>query len=174
MPKRKTIWIAELTRENREFLTKKEATQAEEEDKLNLKITELSKVFRKYFKTYHESNSHPGRYPRYLFLCVDCGKKVLEYECRWDGHRNEIGDIIFQGDGVVTLLDGKRCKECNEKIEKLLEKMLLFHSQETKIIHIFSLDKWKSFYNKKIDKETLLHILEVVDYYDKNYKKSRQ
>ena len=171
MPKRKTIWIAELSKENKEFSTKKEATQAEEEDRLNLKIKELSIVFRKYFKTLHKSNSCPSRY---LFLCVDCGKKVLEYEMKYDGHRNERGDIIFQGDGVVILFDGKRCSKCNKKIEKLLEEMLSLHSQETKITHVFSLDKWRSFYNKKIDKETLLHILEVVDYYDKNYKKSRQ
>ena len=168
MPKKKTTWIAKVGKYSEEFSTKKEAVEAEEY-KNNQKITKLSVVFRKYFKTHYKTND----FQKYLYLCVDCGKKILEYDCYYDGHRNEKGDIIFQDKEAVELFDGKRCKKCNKKAEKLFEKILLY-SEKSENINTFNSTTWKSFYYKKMDRKTLLYILEIIDYYDKRPKKKKK
>ncbi|NGX64083.1 MAG: hypothetical protein KR126chlam6_01507 [Candidatus Anoxychlamydiales bacterium] len=170
MPKKKITWIAETGKYPLEFSTKKEAVAVEKEYNFEEKIKKLSVILRKYFKTYYKDN----RFQKYIYFCVDCGKKLLEYKCENDGHRNERGDVIFQENNIVTLFDGMRCKKCNKKTEKLFEKMLCFYFKKNKIVHIFSIENWKSFYYKDMNKTILLHILKIVDYYDKNFKKKEK
>ena len=62
------------------------------------------------YKTFHNKDDYLTRY------CVDCGKKVLEYNSSWDGHRTERGDIIFKEAGYDVFLGGKRCADCHKKI----------------------------------------------------------
>jgi len=166
MVRKKITWMAELGKYPKEFPTKKKAVEAEEEYKLEQNIYDLENIFRKYFKTYYGDRD---RYDSYLYFCVDCGKKLLQYKCENDGHRNERGAIIFSDKEADTFFEGMRCKKCYEKAKKLFEKMILFYFKKTKIVNILCLDSWASFRN--VDKNTKLNIFEVVNYYDRNFKK---
>lgn len=167
MVKRKTIWVAEIEEEdNPTFDTKKEATDEENKYKQKKEIEKLAPIFRKYFKTYYKGKE----YESYVHFCVDCGKKLLEYDYYYDGHRNERGDCIYRDPEFKTLFDGSRCGKCHEKIIKLFEKMMQFHMEKTNKILIIDTNLWV--WTSRKNHENIINLFKIIEFYDKN-KKSR-
>ena len=163
MVKKKITWTVEVEeyvgeKIIKEFSTKKEAVQAEKEYKLKKEIEKLEPIFRKYFK---ESD----RYNRYLHRCVDCGKKILEFECIWDHDRNSLGKCIYEYSGKTEkLFDGSRCEKCHAKIIRLFEKILNLTTIDDIGQIVFSNDS--SLYGQ--DKKSILNLYKTVDFWDKN------
>ncbi len=115
---------------NREFPTKKEAEEAEKEVKILEKIDENKSYFKTYFKTvYNEINQDNDPY---VYLCVDCGKKLFGSEKRWDGQSREKGkNVNFSA--YYRFMGGWRCWSCHTKIIELFEHMSKYYKKRTGI-----------------------------------------
>ena len=94
----------------KKFSKEKDARASEDKHVLEKETKKKIKIFQSIYKTFHNKDDYLTRY------CVDCGKKVLEYNSSWDGHRTERGDIIFKEPGYDVFLGGKRCADCHKKI----------------------------------------------------------
>ena len=162
MIKKKTIWITE---DGQEFSSKEEAAKAEEEYQINQKIYTLSDILRKYFK---QKYSDHDRYDKCLYLCVDCGIKLLEYESNWDGHRTERGDLIFRHVGKTTsFLDGYRCENCDRKAFELFNDMIQDYNEKNKTDILIDPRNLETTTQK--DKNMLLQILTIIEFWDDNH-----
>jgi len=165
MVRRKITWIAEIEEHPQEFVKKKDAVLAEEEYNIDNEIKKLNGIFRKYFKTDYDDNH---RYDSYVYFCVDCGIKLLEYAVEYDGHRNERGNVIYKHDGPAPkFFDGNRCEPCDKKVFKLFQEMLgsyIFSRNKEILIDI------RDWYNtSRKNKKILLQIMKIVELWDKNH-----
>jgi hypothetical protein len=129
MPRLLEQWGCNLC--NRKYQQKEEAIACEKACELIKEIESLKKERQKYFPTYHASDD------RYEKHCVDCGKKVAEWEYQFDGHRSEPGAQIFQEKNTTKIMGGRRCKNCSLEFEiKLTE---LQKSEDKTVRRIFIL-----------------------------------
>ena len=96
------------------FGEKKAAADCETDCKHKEEIESLRKERQKYFPIYHSDDD------RYIKHCIDCGKRVAEWECEYDGHRNERGSQCFDDKDARVIMGGRRCKDCTSVFEKKL------------------------------------------------------
>jgi hypothetical protein len=69
-----------------------------------------------------ETHKNDDRYKKH---CVECGRKLLEREKYYDGHRNEAGAVIFKDEKQFFFLSGRYCSPClRRKIEKITKAYL--------------------------------------------------
>ncbi len=170
--KKKITWVFEYKKNKskytEEFNTKKEAQKTLDEWETEKKKYNLTKIFRKYFKIQY--NKKDNRICRTIFLCVDCGKKYAEYE--WDSGYgiSERGKCLFRSNNKIKdFLGGDRCEECDKKVFKLFQDMINLYSKKTNTNTFIDIRDWKTTQNK--DQKTLLHIMEIVEFWDRNKKK---
>ena len=166
--RKKIIWVAELQDGvTKECDTKKEALEAEELHQKKIRSRDLMDTFRKHFHIHFDQNDEHNRF---LFPCVDCGIPLHEFECIFDTHRCERGEMTIYNKTRTLFLDGWRCGECDGKAIKLFHEMNSFYAHmagEEKIIDTRKLSRPPRNTQEEID--ILLHILEMVDFYNKYY-----
>ena len=168
MVRRKSIWIAE-TDDKKWYATKGEAYAAELESKERKEIDKLEPIFRKYFK---KDYGKKDRYNSYLYLCVGCGKKILEYDSVWDGHRSNRGEVLFRDSDATKLFNGWICSKCHDKIVKLIQEMIALYNNDKNTLLVIDLRFWKEIYVcYSKDKKMLLQLSRMVEYYHKSKKK---
>lgn len=167
--RKKIIWIAEIDGREIECSSKAEALEVEETQTKWGKIQELSEIFHTYFKLYYDEHDE---HDRYRYPCVDCGKLLFEYECEWDGHRNEVGKLIERESDRLMFLGGWRCRACDKKAEELFTEMMRFGSQHDPkfLLSIRDMSKLPNERNAE-EFELKLKMCEMVLYYHENYKK---
>jgi hypothetical protein len=115
--KEKIKYICELT--DKEFNTKKEAEKYETEYR--------EKEFRKLFPLCNEKDDE------YKKHCIFCGLKVLEYDCVYDGHRNERGDIIFE-DEWNKIFGSVFCLKCYNVLLKRIKNIIIQNKEKFNFI----------------------------------------
>jgi hypothetical protein len=94
--------------------------------------------------------------------------KLLEYECKFDEHRNERGELVYKHDGkIITFLDGTRCAECDRKAFILFQKMIADYNRKKQINIIIDIRNWSDTCSQP--KQELLQILKIVGFWDKNH-----
>ena len=98
------------------FDTKEDAKKCEADCKEYKEIQSLVKKRQKLFPSHYEKDT------RYEKHCVDCGISLLEWEREFDGHRAEMGRLIFEGEYVETF-GGKRCSKCDAKFQTKVKKL---------------------------------------------------
>ena len=89
-----------------EYETEARAIECERNCKEIKEFNRLSLSFDKLFPKRHHKDT------KYLKHCVLCGKKLIEIEAVWDGHRNECGDTIFKEPNICILESGRYCHDC--------------------------------------------------------------
>lgn len=166
--KRKTIWIAETSLGEVECSSKVEAIKVEGTLKMQEEVELLEPIFQKYFRiTYSEYE-----YNDYIHYCVDCGKKLFEYERIWDDeHRDEKGDLTYFTDDRIRFLSGWRCADCDKRAEELFLKMANFGPRLISMRNMRDIPLHKC-HNEGL-KETY-SIYKMVEFYDKNYKRKKK
>jgi DNA-directed RNA polymerase subunit RPC12/RpoP len=172
MIKQKTTWLFINDDVEEEYQSKEEAEKAEEEYNSKQKVKRLTTIFQKYFRTYHKDNE----FQKYIYLCVDCGKKLQEYDVESDGHRNSVGKILYKEKDTSYFLGGQRCKECDKKAKDLLNKMENVYSQNGRFRLSAPSEIWFVPWAtiKKENGYAFLTVLEIVEYYDKNFEKDKK
>ena len=100
MAKQKIIWEAVTGKKFKEFPTKEEALNAEETYKIRKRIDFLHSIFIKYFKEDRKT------YFNYEVECVDCGKKLFEYEKNGMDIETKRKNFIFMTLIVVNFYQG--------------------------------------------------------------------
>lgn len=73
------------------------------------KEKEIDKILPKY----HKDDT------RYLYHCVDCGTRLIEYEYSFDGINVEYGKVIFETERAKAF-QGLRCIDCHRKLRDVL------------------------------------------------------
>jgi len=117
MPKKETCWVCSECGES--FSEQKNAIACEKKCiKKKIKSELLEK---RWFITSSPSDT------RYIKHCVYCGKKLVECDSCYDGHRNEIGDVIFIEEGIEKVLNGRWCSDC---VLILFDKLYLMISEK--------------------------------------------
>lgn len=61
---------------------------------------------------------------RYLLHCVDCGKKLQEFERSFDGTETECGKVIFEAERSKAF-GGLRCPDCHTKLRDIVYDVLV-------------------------------------------------
>lgn len=112
------------------FDSKKDAIECE---RRNLK-DKFTKDKEKVFPTWVYSKKKDGTWDenedsRYTFHCVVCGKVLIKYDTYWDGHRNNPGDLEYQGEYSI-IKGAKVCPDC-QTIQILLDRLEKLRAVET-------------------------------------------
>jgi len=123
MPILVKMWRCPLCRTT--FSKKKPAADCETDCKGKQELETLRKERQKYFPIYHSTDD------RYEKHCVGCGKKLLEWEREYDGHRNEVGKLMFEEKSMKLIMGGRRCKECALAFEK---KLMILQQSKNKTV----------------------------------------
>jgi len=107
----------------KKFNTEKAAKASEDKFALDKEVKQKIKIFETIYKQTHPKDDYLIRH------CVDCGKKVLEWDSAWDGHRTERGEVKFREPDYDVFLGGRRCKDCHKKIYLKLVDAVFFYQE---------------------------------------------
>ena len=99
---------------------------------LEHKLSELDAIRDSIFPQYYEEkqtkaqrkNGYPKEDSRYTKYCVCCGDPVIEYDSYYDGHRNEVGDLI-RSKPFSNVLGSRVCDDCqgSAKLSRMYKKL---------------------------------------------------
>lgn len=117
MPDRISKWVCSICRS--EHSESKNAVDCEAECR---KQQEEDTYLTQKLVVFPEAHRSDDRYKKH---CVECGRKLLEREKYYDGHRNEAGTVTFKDENQMLFLNGRYCSPClREKIRKIIKAYL--------------------------------------------------
>jgi len=119
----KTIYVCEYC--GNEYKTIEQVRSCEEKCLNFQKEKEKEKEKDKILKKYHENDT------RYIYHCVDCGTKLIEYEYCFDGIDVERGIVIFETERARAF-GGLRCIDCNRELRDFVCSCLVDRVNERK------------------------------------------